>query len=98
VLETVRELIALRRRVPELRTSAPRTVLAAGYPFVYLRGDSHLIVINPRPDGSRLTVPALRGRAARSLTGRGVRITDGAIETTGPAHGVFELSEPVVRA
>lgn len=98
VLETVRELIALRRRVPELRTSAPRTVLAAGYPFVYLRGDSHLIVINPRPDGSRLTVPGLRGRTARQLTGRGVRITDDAIETTGPAHGVFELSEPVLRA
>lgn len=91
LLSAVRELIALRRSVPALRTSAPRTVLTAGYPFSYLRGDSHLIVINPRPHASRVTLPALRGRNARLLTGRGLQLLDDAIELHGTAYAVIEL-------
>ncbi|MFT3832252.1 MAG: alpha-amylase family glycosyl hydrolase [Micropruina sp.] len=91
LLATVRDLIALRRSVPALRTSAPRTVLAAGYPFIYLRGDSHLVLINPRPKDSRITLPALRGRNARLLTGAGLTLHDDDIEIRGTAHGIIEL-------
>ncbi len=51
-----------------------RTVLTAGYPFGYLRGDSRLVVINPRPTPAHVRIPALTGRHARQLAGRGVRI------------------------
>ncbi len=91
LLNTVRELIALRRDVPALRTSAPRTVLNAGYPFSYLRGDSHLIVINPRPQAARVALPALRGRNAQLLTGRGITLLDDAVQIHGTAHGIIEL-------
>ncbi len=92
-LRTVRELISLRRAVPALRTSAARTVLLDAYPFVYLRGDSHLVVVNPRRQTTRVTVPALRGRHARRLTGRGVEVIGEVIDIHGGGHGVFELAD-----
>ncbi len=91
LLNTVRELIALRRAVPALRTSAPRTVLEGGYPFVYLRGDRHLVVVNPRRQAKQVTLPILRGRRAQRLAGRGVEIFGDVSDVRGGGHGVFEL-------
>ncbi len=46
-LNRVRRLVALRRSVPDLGPDGATTVLHEGYPLVYLRGDRHLVVLNP---------------------------------------------------
>ncbi|MFD0524148.1 alpha-amylase family glycosyl hydrolase [Paractinoplanes durhamensis] len=50
-LHFVRELIALRHANPALRTRASIEVISEGYPFAYVRGGTHLVVVNPA--GSR---------------------------------------------
>jgi glycosidase len=46
-LNLVRRLLHLRRSRPALRPGTSLQVLAAGYPLVYLRDDTHLVVVNP---------------------------------------------------
>ena len=57
LLHQVRRLIALRTRVPALRTGGPVDVLHVGYPLVYLRGGTHLVVINPRREPASFALP-----------------------------------------
>lgn len=90
LLRFVRALIELRREVPA-RTSASRTVLAAGHPFVYLRGDDHLVVVNPRREPAWVEADALAGRTLRRLVGSGVTVANGVVASEGLGHGVFEL-------
>jgi glycosidase len=95
-LNIVRRLIALRRSTPALGTSAPTTVLTRDYPFAYLRGDSHLVVVNPRREAATADVAALAGRSARPLEVSGVQVIAdqqdaGRIEADGFGYAVFEL-------
>ncbi len=88
-LALVRRLVALRRRVPELRTSAPTTVLHREYPFVYRRGASHLVVVNPRREPGRVALEGARGGAM--LLGEGVTLDGGAVTAEGFGYAVIEL-------
>ncbi len=88
-LERVRRLIRLRRETPELRTTAETTVLAAGYPFVYRRGDRHVVVVNPAGTARSVEVPELAGLVARGLESDGVRVADGRVEAAAFGYGVF---------
>ena len=97
-LNRVRRLIQLRRSTPELRTATETTVLAAGYPLVYLRGDRHVVVVNPAGTPRTLDVPALQGHTVRPLDASGARVTDGRIDVDAFGYGVFTIepagSEP----
>ena len=89
-LERVRRLIRLRRDVPELRTTAETTVLSAGYPLVYQRGERHLVVVNPAGDCRSVDVQGVAG--ARPLEVDGVTISDGHVEAAAFGYGVFVLA------
>ena len=91
-LNVVRRLIALRREVPALGTGAPTRVLTRDYPFAYLRGDRHLVVVNPRREPAAAEVGAASA-AARPLEVSGVRVGDGRVEADGFGYGVFELAD-----
>ncbi len=91
-LNVVRRLIALRREVPALGTGAPARVLTRDYPFAYLRGDRHLVVVNPRREPAAAEVGAASA-AARPLEVSGVRVGDGRVEADGFGYGVFELAD-----
>jgi maltose alpha-D-glucosyltransferase/alpha-amylase len=91
-LHLVRDLIRLRRAHPVLGTRAPTRVLHTGYPLVYLRGDSHLVAVNPARDAQTVQLREHAGRRAELLLGRGVQIVDGALRTDGFGYAVFELT------
>ena len=86
LLNTVRRLIALRRNDPALRTGGAADVLHAGYPFVYRRGGTHLVVINPTR--TRLALHGPDG-SFRALDSRGVTVADGRIEAEAFSYGIF---------
>ena len=88
-LHLVRDLIALRRATPALGSRAAIRVLHAGYPFVYLRGETHLVVVNPGRAAAEVAVEFPSGRA---LFGRGVRVEAGRVIADGFAYGVFEVA------
>jgi len=88
----VRDLIALRRATPALRTTARTRVLAAGYPLVYLRGSDHLVVVNPRRDAVEVRVDGLDGRDASLLLGSGVVVAGSTVSAAGHAHAVLSLA------
>ncbi len=85
----VQRLIALRRKTPELRTEAPTRVLNAGYPFVYLRGDTHLVVVNPRREAAHAVVPAWS--AVTELQARGIDFAGTTVRAEGFSYGIFEV-------
>ena len=84
-LHLVRELVALRRAHPVLGTRASTEVLHAGYPFAYVRGGTHLVVVNPR--GTRAGVEAPRARGGRVLMGMGVMLPGDDDEVSVEAFG-----------
>lgn len=101
LLQQVRRLIALRKQVPALRTGGPVDVLHAGYPLVYLRGGTHLVVINPRRDPALFTLPwampageleplAPAGQAAARAPAR-VTVAGGNVRAEGFSYGIFGL-------
>jgi maltose alpha-D-glucosyltransferase/alpha-amylase len=100
VLALVRRLIALRRATTALGGRAATRVLSAGYPFVYVRGESHVVVVNPRREPASIQLgdldsgrPLLAPWAMSALLVQGVRVADGRIDTDGFGYGIFELSE-----
>ena len=92
LLAHVRHLIRLRRATPPLRTSASRTILASGYPLAFLRGHSHLIVVNPRRDPARLRLDILHDRTTQVLIGTGVHVNGEGVDTEGFGHAILELT------
>lgn len=90
-LHLVRRLIALRRSTPGLSPAAPIRVVSDGYPLVYTRGGTHLVVVNPRRAPARCVLPGLG--VTRGLEVSGVQITDATITAEGFSYGVFELSD-----
>jgi maltose alpha-D-glucosyltransferase/alpha-amylase len=89
LLHLVRRLIALRRAHPALGTGGGVEVVHSGYPFAYLRGDSHLVVINPRREPAR--APAGGLATAQPLEVRGVKVTRDEISADGFSYGIFTL-------
>ncbi len=89
LLHQVRALIALRRATPALGTGARVEVLTDGYPFVYVRGGTHLVVVNGRAEPATADLSAFPG-PYRPLIAHGVEIRDGVAVVEGFGYGVFE--------
>ncbi|MCW2526126.1 MAG: putative alpha amylase [Pseudonocardiales bacterium] len=89
-LSLVKALIALRRATPALGGRSPITVLNASYPFVYMRGDTHLVVINPRRDEAGFDLS--NALSAKALLSHGVTIDGSRIFADGFGYGVFGLN------
>jgi alpha-glucosidase len=89
-LQLVRRLLELRRATPDLGTHASTRVLHEGYPFAYLRGDRHLVVVNPRREDARVELPEVV--AGRLLLGQGARFESGTVEVDGFGFGIFEVA------
>ena len=90
LMHLVRRLVALRREIPALAFTAETEVLAAGYPFVYLRGGTHLVVVNPSGSASTATSARITG-PGRSLVGSGVTLAPGAAHAEPFGYAVVEL-------
>ena len=89
-LNLVRRLVALRKATPALGSRAGTRVLHEGYPFAYVRGDTHLVVVNPRRDPATLDLGDLADTSP--LLTHGVAIQDGTVEAHGFGYGIFALS------
>jgi glycosidase len=88
LLHQVRRLIELRKEAPALRTGGTVRVLHAGYPLVYERGGTHLVVINPRRERAAFTLPyPLAGWGERA--GQGISIDGDEIVADGFGYGIF---------
>ncbi|MDV6284956.1 alpha-amylase family glycosyl hydrolase [Rhodococcus jostii] len=92
LLHTVRRLLSLRAATPALGVGSDQQVLVADYPFAYIRGGSHLVVVNPRRDPAEALVPELGGRAVERIEGAGVDIEGTRISAAGFGWAVFSLS------
>ena len=71
-----------------------------GYPFTYRRGDTHVVVVNPRRDPASVHLPGVV--RAHVLLGSGVRISGGdapggRVRLRGPCPGPLTLT-PAARA
>jgi glycosidase len=88
LLHQVRRLIRLRKEVPALRTGGPVRVLHSGYPLVYLRGGSHLVVINPGRESVSCDFPAV---SPSPVVVSGVTVADGVARAEGFGYGVFSV-------
>jgi maltose alpha-D-glucosyltransferase/alpha-amylase len=91
-LHLVRRLVALRRSTPALGTRSSIRVLHEVYPFVYVRGETHLVVVNPRREPASLHLGTLTG--AVPLLVHGVAVDDEQVTADGFGYGVFALAEP----
>ncbi len=89
-LHLVRRLLALRSATPALRVGPSTRVVHSSYPFAYVRGESHLVVVNPRREPATLSTPLAIG--ATELLGHGVRLTDDVVTVDGFGYGVFALT------
>ncbi len=89
-LHLVRRLVALRRATPALGGRADTRVLNSGYPFAYVRGGTHLVVVNPRREPADLRADELV--AATPLLARGVSVDGDTATAAGFAYGIFALS------
>jgi maltose alpha-D-glucosyltransferase/alpha-amylase len=91
-LNLVRSLVALRRATPVLQGRAATRVVADGYPFAWVRGETHLVVVNPRREPARLDVPEAAGAAL--VWGSGVQPSGAALDVAGFGYGVLTLAGP----
>lgn len=89
-LHLVRRLLALRREVPALRVGPSTRVLHRGYPLVFERGGSHVVVVNPSRERLELDVPEVDD--ARLLLGDGVELAGGTLSVAGFGYAVLERS------
>jgi glycosidase len=94
LLHFVRGLVQLRQSTPALGTASSRRVLSAGYPLVYLRNETHLVVVNPLRTATEVTVELPAGTTARHLFGSGIGVAQDVVHASGFGCGVFELSRP----
>jgi maltose alpha-D-glucosyltransferase/alpha-amylase len=92
LLSLVRRLIALRRATPALGSAGSVEVLHSGYPFVYIRGGSHLVVVNPRRAPATAALPAgLVGDGVRALEVHGARLAETEVKVDGFGYGIYAL-------
>jgi maltose alpha-D-glucosyltransferase / alpha-amylase len=95
LLKQVRRLIALRKATPQLGAHGTVDVLNTGYPFVYTRGGTHLVVANPRREAASFDASALAADGGelelRGIEVHGVTIVGHELQTAPFSYGVFEL-------
>jgi maltose alpha-D-glucosyltransferase/alpha-amylase len=92
LLHQVRALIALRRENAALGSSAGVEVLHEGYPLVYLRGGTHVVVVNPRREPARWARTAALGTGPLlPLLTRGVEAGADTLTAAGHAYGIYAL-------
>ncbi len=91
VLTLVRRLIHLRRSTPALGPLASTEVLTRDYPFAYVRGGTHLVVVNPRREPAHVDVAALRDAEPAPVEVSGVTVSDGHVAADGFGYGIFTL-------
>ncbi|PTT70575.1 alpha-amylase family glycosyl hydrolase [Arthrobacter sp. HMWF013] len=91
LLHFVRRLVQRRKSTPALGTRTPTRLLSTGYPLVYVRNGTHLVVVNPLRRAAQVDIALPGGSAARHLMGEGVRIDGGTVHAEGFGCGVFEL-------
>jgi maltose alpha-D-glucosyltransferase/alpha-amylase len=85
-------VVALRRATPALGGRASTRVVHEGYPLAYVRGESHLVVVNPRREPATLTVPEAAG--VTPVWASGVETTPGGLTVAGFGYGVLRLAVP----
>lgn len=88
-LSLVRRLTALRRLVPALRTRSTTEVLHAGYPFVYLRGGTHVVAVNPRREPATAQIVGIE--AAEVLVAEGYSASDDSLTLDGFGFAVLAV-------
>jgi glycosidase len=88
-LNLVKRLIALRKSTPALGSRVAIRVLHEGYPFAYLRGETHLVVVNPQRDRGTLSTGELSGAAP--LLASGISVVGDTLTAEGFAYGIFAL-------
>ena len=91
LLNFVRGLLALRQTTPALGTGASRRMLSIGYPLVYVRNETHLVVVNPLGRVAEAAIELPAGMRSRHLFGKGVDVQDGLVRAGAFGCGVFEL-------
>jgi maltose alpha-D-glucosyltransferase/alpha-amylase len=91
LLNTVRDLITLRRKNPELGPAGSLEVLHEGYPLVFVRGGRFLVVVNPSDRTPELAHgrPELAG--AEPMLGSGVDVTESSLSAGPFGFGVFRF-------
>jgi maltose alpha-D-glucosyltransferase/alpha-amylase len=89
-LHLVRELIALRKATPALGGRADTEVVCPDYPFAYVRGGTHLVVVNPRKETASVKFAGAAG--ATALLARGVTIEGIRVTVDGFGFGVLALA------
>ncbi|MBR7742723.1 oligo-1,6-glucosidase [Phycicoccus sp. BSK3Z-2] len=88
LLRLVRRLVALRRETPALRPGGDLEVLTEDYPFAYVRGGTHLVVVNPRRAEASTALPD-GWAAADPVLVEGVRTEGGRVVVDGFGFGVL---------
>ena len=91
-LNLVRRLVALRRATSALGPRSSTRVLHASYPLTYVRGTSHLVVVNPRREPASVRVAELGD--ATPLLVQGVSLHGDEVRADGFGYGVFVLEAP----
>lgn len=93
-LNTVRALTRLRRAEPALRAGGTTEVVHDGYPLAYVRGGTHLVVVNPRREPAPLDAAALGGRrVGEVLLADGVSREGEGLSIDGFGWGVLRLAD-----
>jgi maltose alpha-D-glucosyltransferase/alpha-amylase len=64
-------------------------VLTEDYPFAFVRGGTHLVVVNPRREPATAALPE-GWEEARPVEVEGVRLGGGHAEAAGFSFGIFE--------
>lgn len=98
LLHFVRGLVQLRQATPALGTAASRRLLFVGYPLVFLRNGTHLVVVNPLRRATEVTVELPSGATARHLAGTGVKLDGGVVTAGAFSCGIFELTPSPTKA
>ncbi|MCF3963364.1 alpha-amylase family glycosyl hydrolase [Streptomyces fuscigenes] len=92
LLHQVRALIALRAQNEALGAGTGVRVLHDGYPLVYLRGGTHVVVVNPRREPATWTRTADLGEGPLlPLLTRGVEAGADTVTAAGHAYAVYAL-------
>ena len=89
LLHLVRRLVALRHGTASLGPSGSLEVLSEDYPVAYVRGGTHLVVVNPRRGEAAADLPP-GWDDATPVEVAGVRIDAGRAVATGFGYGLFE--------
>ncbi|MGL4172976.1 MAG: alpha-amylase family glycosyl hydrolase [Actinomycetota bacterium] len=89
-MQLVRELIALRQGTPALGTRASTRIVHAGYPLVYLRGETHLVVLNPSRESATLSIA--EARSAKTLLSQGFSLTEDTVVVDAFGYAILEVA------